>query len=191
MARRLEGWPAMRKLVLFAACFASTLCWAGEIRITSDKTVMFSDKTILSNVINSRDFTVLMKAIKSVKLEYALMRPGAFTLFAPDNTAFSKLPADISEDLFKRVNRDEMAKVLACHIIAGTALAGANLHDRVADGTSVEIETLGGCILTVSNKAGTLFVSDESGHQARITEQDITQANGMIEMIDRVLLPNT
>jgi uncharacterized surface protein with fasciclin (FAS1) repeats len=160
---------------------------AEEIRMIG-QSVMYSDKTILSNVINSRTHRTLIKAMKSVKLEKPLMRRGSYTVFAPDDAAFAALPEVYAKRLFKHVNRDQMARVLACHIIAGNETAGKPLSDMVEEGQSIELQTLGGCTLRVSRRDGTLFVAGTDGVAAQITALDVTQSNGMVEIIDHVLM---
>ncbi len=161
---------------------------AEEIRMIG-QSVMYSSKTILSNVIDSRTHKTLIKAIKSVKLEQPLMKRGSFTVFAPDDAAFAALPEAYSARLFQRVNRDQMARVLACHIIAGNEMAGKRLSEAMKDGESLELQTLGGCLLTISRKDGKFFVSGPAGSHIAITEPDVAQSNGMIQIVDRVLVP--
>ncbi|MGB8817365.1 MAG: fasciclin domain-containing protein [Rhizobiaceae bacterium] len=163
---------------------------AEEIRMIGNS-VMYSSKSILSNVMDSRTHKTLIKAMRSVKLEQPLMRRGSFTLFAPDDAAFAALPADYSDRVFRRINRDEMAHVLACHIVAGNDLAGRKLSDLVPDGGTLKLVTLGGCKLTLSRKAGKLFVIGPNGEEAEITAVDVLQSNGMVQIINRVILPSS
>jgi uncharacterized surface protein with fasciclin (FAS1) repeats len=178
---------------LVVACLLAVLphaSYAEEIRMIG-QSVMYSSNTILSNVINSRTHRTLIKAIKSVKLEQPLMRSGAFTVFAPDDAAFAALPQAYAARLFERVNRDEMARVLACHIIAGTDFAGKPLSSLVADGESLDLQTIGGCTLTLSRRAGRLFIGTPEVPAAEITASDVAQSNGMVQIIDRVLVPSS
>jgi uncharacterized surface protein with fasciclin (FAS1) repeats len=159
---------------------------AEEIRMIGES-VMYSDKTITSNVINSRTHRTLIKAMKSVKLEQPLMRHGSYTIFAPDDAAFAALPEAFSKRLFERVNRDQMARVLACHIVAGNEKSGKRLSELVEEGKSIELQTLGGCMLHVTRKDGAIFVTGTDGAVAQITALDVAQSNGMLQIIDRVL----
>ena len=183
----------MKKLI--AAMFAAGLCagTAGaseEIRFHG-KSVMFSTNSIVSNLLASREHMLLMKALRSVGLEQPLLYQGNFTLFAPVDDAFAKLPADFSESIFRRVNRSEMAKLLACHIVADSRFAGQKLVDQLRPGAPLLLKTLGGCVLKLELKDGTVFVTDESGNQGKIIEADILQTNGLIELIDQVFVPKT
>lgn len=174
-----------------AIVLAFSLGWcpaarAEEIRMIG-QSVMYSTKTILSNVIDSRTHRTLIKAIKSVKLEHPLMARGAYTMFAPDDAAFAALPEAYSARLFQRVNRDQMARVLACHIVAGNEMAGKRLAEMVLEGRPIQLETLGGCKLTVTRMDGKLFVAGSEGFLAEILAADVLQSNGMVHIIDRVL----
>ena len=140
------------------------------------QSVMYSANTILSNVINSRTHRTLIKAIKSVKLAQPLMKRGAFTIFAPDDAAFAALPEAYAARLFEHVNRDQLARVLACHIVAGNDMAGKRLSDLIADGQSLEIQTLGGCPLIVSRNNGKFLVTGSDGVSAEITAVDVAQS---------------
>jgi uncharacterized surface protein with fasciclin (FAS1) repeats len=176
-------------IALFLALAANAALAAEEIRFYG-KAVMFSTNTITGNIIESREHTMLMRAMRSVGLELSLWEPGSFTMFAPDDAAFAKLPASFSEEIFQRRNRDEMAKLLACHIIAGTDLAGSRLKDVLKPGQPIRIQTLGGCTLTLRLVDGAIQVTDEKGNVANILIDDVAQRNGMIQIIDHVLLPS-
>ena len=162
---------------------------AEEIRMIG-QSVMYSNKTILSNVIDSRTHRTLIKAMKMVKLEQPLMRRGTFTVFAPDDAAFATLPQAHTPQSLLHVNRTEIARLLSCHIVAGNEMAGKPLTDLLAEGHSVELQTIGGCVLTVSRKDDRFFVAGAAGATAEITALDVAQSNGMLEIIDRVLAPS-
>ncbi len=159
---------------------------AEEIRMIG-QSVMYSNKTILSNVIDSRTHRTLIKAMKMVKLEQPLMRRGTFTVFAPDDAAFAALPEGHTPQSLLRVNRNQIARLLSCHIVSGNEMAGKPLSDLVTEGQSVELQTIGGCILTVSRKHGRFFVAGQDAATAEITALDVAQSNGMLEIIDAVL----
>jgi uncharacterized surface protein with fasciclin (FAS1) repeats len=187
-----QGPPAMR--ICAAAVLAAVLLSGGtsaaeEIRFYGDS-VMFSTNSIIDNLKESREHTVFMKALRSVGLVQSLANKGPFTLFAPENEAFAKLPADFSESIFRRVNRGEMARLLACHIVAENSLAGERLLSRLKSGGPLTLRTLGGCMLILEHKDGMVSVSDESGNRAKIVEGDILQTNGVMQLIDTVLIPN-
>lgn len=173
-------------LLLLAALGSGPAAAAEEIRMIG-QSVMFSQKSILSNVLESRDHRQLSRAIRSVGLVKPLMQRGAITVLAPDDAAFAALPEAYLKRLFERVNRDQMARVLACHIITDAGFAGRRMSELVADGQALIIPTLGGCPLRVENRNGRILVTGLDGAEAEITTLDVAQANGMIEIIDRVL----
>jgi uncharacterized surface protein with fasciclin (FAS1) repeats len=175
---------------LFLALAANAALAAEEIRFYG-KAVMFSTNTITGNIIESREHTRLLKAMRSVGLELSLWEPGSFTLFAPDDAAFSKLPPSYSDEIFQRRNRDEMARLLACHLIVGTDLAGLRLKQSMKPGQSLKLQTLGGCMLTLRLVDGVIQVVDEKGGVANVIVDDVVQRNGMIQIIDRVLIPSS
>jgi uncharacterized surface protein with fasciclin (FAS1) repeats len=181
----------MKKLTsaLFATCLCAGAAAASEEIRFHGKSVMFSTNSIISNLLASHEHTILMKALRSVGLEQPLLYQGNFTLFAPVDDAFAKLPADFSESLFRRVNRREMARLLACHIVADDRSAGEKLVDQLKPGAPLVLKTLGGCLLKLEAKDGAVFVTDESGNQGKIIEADIRQTNGLIELIDHVFVP--
>jgi uncharacterized surface protein with fasciclin (FAS1) repeats len=182
----------MKKIAaLFAACLCAGSAAASEEIRFHGKSVMFSTNSIVSNLLASREHTLLMKALRSVGLEQPLLYQGNFTLFAPVDDAFAKLPPDYTESIFRRVNRSEMAKLLACHIVADNRFAGERLVAQLKPGAPLFLKTLGGCMLTLELRDGAVFVTDESGHQGKVIEADILQTNGLIELIDQVLVPKT
>ena len=181
----------MQKLI--AAVLSACLC-AGQAAASEEirfygKSVMFSTNSIIDNLKESRELTVFMKALRSVGLVKSLAHKGPFTLFAPVNDAFAKLPGDYSESIFRRVNRSEMAKLLACHIVADSGFAGEKLVEQLKPGAPLVLETLGGCVLKLEAKDGAVFITDESGHQGKVIEADILQTNGLIQLIDHVFVP--
>jgi uncharacterized surface protein with fasciclin (FAS1) repeats len=180
----------MKRLVIapFLALAANAAIAAEEIRFHG-KSVMFSTNTITGNIMESREHTLLLKAMRSVGLELSLWEPGSFTLFAPDDAAFARLPVSLSEEIFQRRNRDDMAKLLACHIVAGTDLAGLRLKEKLQANVPLKVQTLGGCVLTARLVEGAIQVVDERGNVANVLTDDVVQENGMIQIIDNVLRP--
>lgn len=174
-------------LGLFAASFCSQ-AGADEIRLVKNA-MIYPSNVMISSLLNSHDFSTLTTAIKSVHLEQPLMKPGSYTLFAPDNAAFATLPDAISTRVFLHINRDEMAKLLACHLVINPPNAGKRLLDIATEGVPLRLKTLGGCTLTLTKANGHLTITDGTGQISQITDADVMQSNGMLEMIDRVLLP--
>ncbi|WP_298976470.1 fasciclin domain-containing protein [uncultured Roseobacter sp.] len=151
---------------------------------------MFTDKNIVENAVNSADHTTLVAAVKAAGLVDALMGEGPFTIFAPVNDAFAALPDGTVEALLKPENKGTLTKVLTAHVIAGK-LSGRELMSKArasADGF-FHLDTLSGDALSAQVKSGVLYVYDESGNAGRVTIADVNQSNGVIHVVDTVLLP--
>jgi uncharacterized surface protein with fasciclin (FAS1) repeats len=150
---------------------------------------MFEDKNIIENAINSADHTTLVAAVKAGGLVETLSGPGPFTVFAPTNEAFAALPAGTVENLLKPENKDMLVKILTCHVIAAKALSTDVSSMAMADGGTHEVTTVGGCKLWLSVKDGKVWIKDEAGGMAQVTIADVLQSNGVIHVVDHVLLP--
>jgi uncharacterized surface protein with fasciclin (FAS1) repeats len=150
---------------------------------------MFENKNIVENAVNSKDHTTLVAAVKAAGLVDTLMGPGPFTVFAPVNDAFAALPAGTVENLLKPENKATLAKILACHVVAANAMAADVDKMAMADGGMHEVTTVGGCKLKLSVKDKIVMITDESGATAKVTIGDVKQSNGVIHVIDKVLLP--
>jgi uncharacterized surface protein with fasciclin (FAS1) repeats len=150
---------------------------------------MYSTKTIVQNAVNSKDHTTLVAAVKAAGLVDTLNSKGPFTVFAPTNAAFAKLPAGTVETLVKPENKDTLTKILTYHVVSGRITAGqiasmAARHHGTATLTTVE----GGKLMF--KKAGKGWqVIDAKGGKARITIANVMQSNGVIHVIDSVLMP--
>jgi uncharacterized surface protein with fasciclin (FAS1) repeats len=151
---------------------------------------MFETKNIIENAVNSKDHTTLVAAVKAAGLVDALMGPGPFTVFAPVNAAFDALPPGTVETLLKPENKDTLTKILTAHVVAGdfTAADIARKAKRSKDGY-FNMKTLSGDALSAKVKNGKVYVFDESGNAAVITIADVDQSNGVIHVINKVLLP--
>ena len=185
--------PRTLTRMLTGACvllLLAGLALADDVRPVG-KSFMFARKPISFNLIDNPDFSTLARALKVTKLERALLLGGSFTLLAPDNAAFAKIPPDELEHLFRRVNLDELARIVACHVIANNDLAGAKLLPLFKVGKKLSVVTLGGCVLTAELSGGALLFTDETGAVAHATLTDIVQSNGMIEIIDGVIRPKS
>lgn len=150
---------------------------------------MFEDKNIVENALNSKDHTTLVAAVKAAGLVDTLMGKGPFTVFAPTNDAFSALPAGTVENLLKPENKDQLVKILTCHVVAANAMSADVSKMAMADGGTHEVTTVGGCKLWLSVKDNVVMIKDESGGVAKVTIADVKQSNGVIHVIDKVLLP--
>lgn len=150
---------------------------------------MFADKNIVENAVNSADHTTLVAAVQAAGLVETLQGKGPFTVFAPTNAAFAALPAGTSESLLKPENRDQLVKILTCHVVAADAMADA-IRKMVADDKGAHpVKTVGGCEFTAMVEGDTIRIKDGAGGVANVTIADVKQSNGVIHVIDRVLLP--
>ncbi|MDB6175951.1 fasciclin domain-containing protein [Paracoccus sp. Z330] len=163
--------------------------WAANTMVGGAE--MFADKNIVENAVNSADHTTLVEAVKAAGLADTLMGPGPFTVFAPTNSAFAKLPPEAVKDLMKPENKETLATVLKCHVVAADAMSPAIGKMIADDGGAHPVPTLGGCTLTASinpdNNA--LQLTDENGAVATVTLPDVDQSNGVIHVIDTVMTP--
>ncbi len=150
---------------------------------------MFEDKTIVENAVNSADHTTLVAAVQAAGLVDTLNGEGPFTVFAPTNDAFAKLPAGTVETLLKPENKDQLTKILTCHVVGAKALA-ADVQKMVADdGGMHTVKTVGGCEFTAMVEGDMVKIKDGAGNVATVTIADVMQKNGVIHVIDTVLLP--
>ncbi len=150
---------------------------------------MFESKTIVENAVNSKDHTTLVAAVKAAGLVATLSSPGPFTVFAPVNSGFAKLPAGTVETLLKPENKSTLTKVLTAHVVSGK-ISGATLMRRIkANGGSYNMQTVSGDALTAVLKGRNIFIFDESGGASKITIADVNQSNGVIHVVNNVLLP--
>ena len=151
---------------------------------------MFETKNIVENAVNSKDHTTLVAAVKAAGLVDTLASPGPFTVFAPTNAAFAKLPAGTVDTLLKPENKAKLTSVLTYHVVPGT-LTSADLAAKAkANGGKAVLTTVQGAKLTVWGKGGKWYVTDAKGGKAQITIADVKQSNGVIHVIDTVLMPS-
>lgn len=150
---------------------------------------MFPAKNIIENAVNSKDHTTLVAAVKAAGLVETLSGKGPFTVFAPTNEAFAALPAGTVDGLLKPESKATLVKILTCHVVPGKVMAKAVMSMVRADGGSHKVTTVGGCVLTLSLKGKKVLVKDEAGGVANVTIADVRQSNGVIHVVDKVLLP--
>jgi uncharacterized surface protein with fasciclin (FAS1) repeats len=150
---------------------------------------MYADKTIVENAVNSKDHTTLVAAVKAAGLVETLSGPGPFTVFAPVDDAFAALPAGTVETLLKPENKDQLTKILTCHVVGAKAFATD--IKKMIDGDEGEhpVKTVGGCVFTAKYDGDKIMITDENGNTANVTIANVEQSNGVIHVIDKVLLP--
>ncbi|MEM5540439.1 fasciclin domain-containing protein [Olleya sp. AS48] len=150
---------------------------------------MYPSKNIVENAVNSKDHTTLVAAVKAAELVDVLQSEGPFTVFAPTNAAFDKLPMGTVDTLLKPENKEQLQTVLKYHVVAGkwNAKEILNLIEK-GDGKAV-INTVSGGTLTAWKKGKDVYVTDENGNSAKVTIADVNQSNGVIHVVDSVLLP--
>jgi uncharacterized surface protein with fasciclin (FAS1) repeats len=151
---------------------------------------MYPSKNIVQNAVNSQDHTTLVAAVKAAGLVDTLSGAGPFTVFAPTNEAFAKLPAGTVDTLLKPENKDQLVKILTYHVVAGR-LGGKDIAKLIKEGGGkAELKTVSGGTLTASMQMGKLVLTDEKGGTATVTIANVYQSNGVIHVVDAVLLPN-
>src|SRR5215470_8937279 len=161
-----------------------------EKTVTVGGAPMYPSKNIVQNAVNSKDHTTLVAAVKAAGLVDTLQSPGPFTVFAPTNTAFGKLPAGTVENLVKPENKATLTKILTYHVVPGRMTA-ASLMKAVKDGNGeAKLKTVEGEEIWVKQAGpGKLSITDAKGSTSLVTISDVLQSNGVIHVIDTVLLP--
>jgi uncharacterized surface protein with fasciclin (FAS1) repeats len=149
---------------------------------------MYENKNIVENAVNSADHTTLVAAVKAAGLVETLQGKGPFTVFAPTNEAFAKLPKGTVDDLLKPENKDKLTKILTCHVLAADETV-ADIEQVAMKTGAAKLKTVGGCEFTAMVKDGKLMIQDGMGNTAHVTIPDVKQSNGEIHVIDTVLLP--
>jgi len=183
------------KRLLFIPAFVAAMV-AGSASMTyAQKTVMvggaamYPTKNIVENAVNSKDHTTLVAAVKAAGLVATLETPGPFTVFAPTNEAFNKLPAGTVDNLLKPENKGTLTSILTYHVVAGK-LDSKALMEKVKMGHGkAKLKTVQGEELTVMQKGNHLEVEDSKGNIAMVSIKDVYQSNGVIHVIDKVLMP--
>lgn len=184
----MKKFLATTALVLLTATSATTAMAENPM---VGGAAMLEDKDIVDNAVNSADHTTLVAAVTAAGLVETLKSEGPFTVFAPVNAAFDKLPAGTVDTLLKPESKDMLTTILTCHVVASKAMAADVLGLIEAGGGSATVDTVGGCKLTLSTMDGKVMVTDENGNMATVTIADVVQKNGVIHVIDTVLLPKS
>ena len=150
---------------------------------------MYASKTIVENAVNSRDHTTLVAAVKAAGLVDTLSGPGPFTVFAPTNAAFAKLPAGTVETLVKPENKATLTGILTYHVVPGAYTAQALMAEVKKGGGEAQLKTVQGEPLVVQAKGKRIYVTDAKGNTATVTIANVMQSNGVIHVINGVLQP--
>ena len=190
----------MNRTRIAALCAAVSFVVLGTATLApsayAEKTVevggapMYPSKNIVQNAVNSKDHTTLVAAVKAAGLVDTLMSPGPFTVFAPVNTAFEKLPKGTVATLLKPENKGTLTAVLTYHVVAGK-LSADDLKTKVREGGGkASLKTVQGDTLTVMESGRRIEIVDVKGGKSYVTIPNVNQSDGVIHVVDTVLLPN-
>ncbi len=160
-----------------------------QTTVTVGGAAMYSTKDIVSNAVNSKDHTTLVAAVKAADLVATLQSAGPFTVFAPTNAAFALLPNGTVETLLKPENKKTLQGILTYHVVAGKFNAADIVKLIKAGNGTATISTVAGGKIFVSMEGKKVAIKDEKGGTAYVTIKDVNQSNGVIHVIDHVLLP--
>ena len=174
-------------LSVSGAAFAESHAQTGNPMVGG--AAMFPEKNIVENALNSADHTTLVAAVQQAGLVDTLMSEGPFTVFAPTDAAFGRISDDSLSQLMMDQNKAQLAQILTCHVVAANAMSDA-IAGMIADDNGMHaVQTVGGCVLQAKMAGGKITLTDERGRVANVTIADVKQSNGVIHVIDRVLLP--
>jgi uncharacterized surface protein with fasciclin (FAS1) repeats len=181
------------KISLFAAALAATFACGASAYAEMTKMVggapMYASKNIIENAIHSKDHTTLVAAVKAAGLVGTLEGAGPFTVFAPTNEAFARLPAGTVETLLQPANKDKLTSILTYHVVPGR-LTESEIDAMIKQGGGkAMLKTVEGEVLTFERGGGHLWVIDAKGDKAEVTIPNVMQSNGVIQVINAVLLP--
>lgn len=184
--KRLIGY-----LILAFSLVAPVAAFGQNNAVMVGGQAMYPTKDIIDNAVNSADHTTLVAAVKAAGLVDTLKGAGPFTVFAPTNDAFAKLPSGTVDTLLKPENHDMLVKILTYHVVAGR-LSTATLKKqiRAGHGTATLKTVSGGTLWLMMNGEDNITIKDEKGDVANLTIANVNQSNGVIQVIDTVLLPN-
>ena len=182
----------MRKLHTLAAIAALAVSSVSGLAIANPMVggaAMYSTKTIVANAVNSKDHTTLVAAVKAAGLVETLSSPGPFTVFAPTNAAFAKLPAGTVATLVKPENKGTLTTILTYHVVAGR-ITSADIAKKIKAGRGkAKLTTVQGETLTAMMRGKNLVLTDAKGGKSTVTIANVMQSNGVIHVVDTVLMP--
>jgi len=177
----------LQKLALAVAMSIASLSAMSQTMVGGAE--MYANKDIVANAVNSQDHTTLVAAVKAADLVPTLQSPGPFTVFAPTNDAFAKLPSGTVDTLLKPENKPMLTQILTYHVVPGR-LDAATLQQRIADGKGKAwLTTVEGEKLTVTSRGGMIMITDAKGGMSHVTIADVAQSNGVIHVVDTVMMP--
>jgi uncharacterized surface protein with fasciclin (FAS1) repeats len=182
MSKRIALLSAVAFSALALTSTIVTPVGAQEKTVMVGGAAMFPSKNIIQNAVNSKDHTTLVAAVKAAGLVETLEGKGPFTVFAPTNTAFGKLPAGTVDNLVKPENKGALTKILTYHVVPGKLEASG-----LTDGRT--LKTVEGEQLTVKKSDGKIWIVDAKGGTAMVTISNVNQSNGVIHVVDTVLMP--
>lgn len=145
--------------------------------------------TIVEAAVATKDLSTLVTAVKAAGLVETLSSEGPFTVFAPTNAAFAKLPKGTVKSLLKPENKAALTKVLTCHVISGEVMAKDVIALVKKGKGKAKVDTVGGCVLTLQVGKGKVHITDENGRTAQVTTADLLLSNGVVHVINKVILP--
>ena len=160
-----------------------------EQTVTVGGAPMYPSKNIVENAVNSKDHTTLVAAVKAAGLVETLQSAGPFTVFAPTNAAFAKLPAGTVDTLLKPEMKEKLVAVLTYHVVPGRLSAKDLMDAAKKNGGKAEFKTVEGDKIWVESKGNVLTIWDAKGNASKMTIQNVFQSNGVIHVIDTVLMP--
>ena len=182
----------MQRLVaVAAAALVSAAALPASAQVMVGGAPMYANKDIVDNAVNSKDHTTLVAAVKAAGLVQTLKGPGPFTVFAPTNEAFAKLPAGTVDTLVKPENKATLTKILTYHVVSGTHSAADIMKAIKAGNGKAMMKTVEGEELTFTMAGPAVEIVDAKGGKSKVTIADVNQSNGVIHVVDTVLMPAT
>ena len=179
----------MKKVFYSLVALAISLGAIAQKAVMVGGAAMYPTKNIIENAVNSKDHTTLVAAVKAAGLVETLQSAGPFTVFAPTNDAFGKLPAGTVDNLLKPENKATLTSVLTYHVVSGR-FSSADVAKAIKAGNGkAQFKTVQGGMLTAMMKGNDVVLADEKGNTSKITIMDVNQSNGVIHVIDAVVMP--
>jgi len=177
-------------LLILSALFVNASFAQMEKTVMVGGAAMYPSKNIVQNAVNSKDHTTLVAAVKAAGLVETLSSAGPFTVFAPTNSAFNLLPKGTVETLVKPENKAMLTGILTYHVVSGKLNSKELMRKIKNGGGKTELTTVAGGKLWVLRKGNKLWIKDEKGGVAQISIKDVNQSNGVIHVVNKVLMPS-